>query len=158
MVDADNDYFPLSDDSHWTDDAAKSSVACSEACKTNALCATYRYTNGQDTPKCQLLLEVETGSQVIGFKADQGADYALYKVPETLIVGVLLEDAGSSTPQHCMAACTASGKCEMVSMVAFNLPETVGPCKLYGSQLEPEWTGMYHIQGNRLYSDSSIAA
>jgi hypothetical protein len=118
----------------------------------------YRFTNGQDTPKCQLMLENESGGQVIGFKADQGADYALYKVPESLTVGVLVTDAGNMTSKECMAACTGSGKCELVSMAAANLPETAGPCKLLGSQLEPEWTGMHHIQGSRLYTDSLISA
>jgi hypothetical protein len=105
-----------------------------------------------------LLLESESGSQVVGFKADQGADYALYKVPDTLTVGVSVTDAGNLTPKECMAACAASGQCEMISMVAANLPATAGPCRLFGSQLEPEWTGMYHIQGNRLYTDSMIDA
>jgi hypothetical protein len=158
MVDASTDYFPLSDDSHWTDDNAKTSVACSEACRTNALCAMYRFTDGLDTPKCQLLLEFESGSQIIGFKADQGADYALYKVPDTLTVGVLVTDAGHLTPAQCMAACGGSGRCELISVEAANLPGTAGPCKLFGSQLEPEWTGMYHIQGTRLYTDSLIDA
>jgi hypothetical protein len=158
MVDASNDYFTLSDDSLWTDDNAKTSVACSEACRMSSLCAMYRFANGQDTPRCQLLLEVESGSEVIGFKADQGADYALYKIPETLAVGVLVKDAGKLTPKECMAACAASGQCEIISMVAANLPATAGPCRLFGSQLEPEWTGMYHIQGNRLYTDSLIDA
>ncbi|WIA13594.1 hypothetical protein OEZ85_007160 [Tetradesmus obliquus] len=158
MVDADNDYFPLSDDSHWTDDGSKNSVACSESCRTNTLCAMYRFTNGQGSPKCQLLLEVDSGSRIIAFKADRGADYALYKVSETLTVGVQVSDAGSVTPKACMAACTSSGACELVSMAAANLPDTAGPCVLYGSQLEPEWTGMYHIQGSRLYTDSLISA
>ncbi|WIA33742.1 hypothetical protein OEZ86_006857 [Tetradesmus obliquus] len=158
MVDADNDYFPLSDDSHWTDDGSKNSVACSESCRTNTLCAMYRFTNGQGSPKCQLLLEVDSGSRIIAFKADRGADYALYKVPETLTVGVQVSDVGSVTPKACMAACTSSGACELVSMAAANLPDTAGPCVLYGSQLEPEWTGMYHIQGSRLYTDSLISA
>jgi hypothetical protein len=52
MVDASNDYFPLSDDSHWTDDNAKTSFACSEACRLSSLCVMYRFTNGQDSPQC----------------------------------------------------------------------------------------------------------
>lgn len=91
---------------------------------------------------------------MVGFKAGGGSDYVLYRVPAGLEVGNLISDAGVKTPKECMASCSEIGPCEVVSMLAANLESAAaGPCKLYGSVLDADWVGMYHVTGERLYSD-----
>jgi hypothetical protein len=158
LVDADKDVFHLSNEAAWTDDDASTSLQCQTKCRTNGGCILFRFSTDQSHPKCQLLLESADGIQAIGFKAGASAqDFAVYKVPEDLTVGVLLSDVGEKTPAECMAACTSAPGCELVSMPAASLPSSAGACKLFGSELSTDWIGMYHIQGNRLHADSLIS-
>lgn len=153
MAHVDNDYRPLSDDQQWTADTATTAGGCEDSCQSNPLCALYRFSD-TNTPRCQLLLETAGGEMVVGFKAGKGMDYALYKVPAGLEIGQLVSNLGTKTPHECMSACTSAGDCELVSMIVANLPGTPGPCKLYGSVYDADYTGGgYHMQGNRLYTD-----
>lgn len=159
MVDADADYFPLSDDSKWQDlVSATSSSDCQHTCDDNTACIMYRYSTNPADNKCQLLLEDPAGGQVIGLKAAGGMDYVLYRVDSELTVGALLGDVGAKTPEECLKSChagTASG-CELVSLSAASLPDQPGPCVLYKSVMDADWIGMHHVQGNKLFLDGIV--
>ncbi|WIA42282.1 hypothetical protein OEZ86_008296 [Tetradesmus obliquus] len=157
MVDADNDYFPLSDETKWMPQAGvESGMVCNRACDDSAACILYRFSsNVNGPPACQLLLEDPAGQQLIGLKAGGGMDYVMYTIDENLAVGVLLAEHADKTPEQCMAACATNG-CELVSMALPNMPDAPGPCKLYKSVSDADWVGMHHVQGNKLFSDGFV--
>jgi hypothetical protein len=159
LNDADKDVFHLSNESAWTHDEASSSLQCQSNCRTNSQCILFRWRLEQRPERCHLLLETADGSQALGFKAGANAqDYAFYKVPEDLVLGVTISDEGEKTPAECMAACKTAPGCEFLSMPAASLPSSAGSCKLHGSELSSDYIGMYHIQGDRLHADSLITA
>ncbi|WIA40625.1 hypothetical protein OEZ86_013961 [Tetradesmus obliquus] len=155
LVDSDNDYFPLSNDSAWDDhDGVDSALDCGQLCISDSTCVMYRYSTDVHLRKCQLLLEVPDGGQAIALKADSaGTGYAVYRVDASLKVGVRLSDEGSKTPEECMKACSGANACELGAMDAAALPDSAGPCVLYGSTLDSDWVGMYHVHGSKLFSD-----
>jgi hypothetical protein len=155
LVDSDKDFFPLSDDSKWVDhDGVESTLECQYICNNDSSCAMFRYSTDPHARKCQLLLEVADGGQAIALKADTaGTGYGIYRVDAGLKVGVMLSDEGSKTPGECLKVCSSLNTCELASMDAVALPSSAGPCVLYGSQLDSDWVGMYHIQGSKLYAD-----
>eukprot|EP00882_Tetradesmus_deserticola_P003863 GHRQ01004087.1.p1 GENE.GHRQ01004087.1~~GHRQ01004087.1.p1 ORF type:complete len:520 (+),score=107.65 GHRQ01004087.1:1239-2798(+) len=157
MVDADKDYFSLSDGSKWTVQAGVASgLACRSACDANTACVLYRFSsNINGSPACQLLLEDPAGQQVIGLKAGGGMDYVMYTVDEDLIVGEPLQQHASKTPEECMVACAKNG-CELVSLALPNMPDSPGSCKLYMSAQDADWVGMHHVQGSKLFSDGFV--
>jgi hypothetical protein len=155
LDDSDKDYFPLSDDSKWDNhNNVENALECQFLCNNDSNCAMFRYSTDPHARKCQLLLAVPEGGQAIALKADNaGTGYAIYRVDTGLKVGVLLSDEGSRTPEECLKACSSNNVCELASMDAAALPSSAGPCVLYGSTLDSDWVGMYHIQGNRLFAD-----
>ncbi|KAF6264075.1 hypothetical protein COO60DRAFT_270687 [Scenedesmus sp. NREL 46B-D3] len=157
MVAADNDFFPLSDDSRWILQAdVGSALACRNACDDNAACVLYRFSSNVDgLPACQLLLEDAAGQQVVGLKAGGGMDFVMYTLDEDLVVGELLQEHASKTPEECMAACATNG-CELVSLALPNMPDSPGLCKLYRSAQDGDWVGMHHVQGSKLFSDGFV--
>lgn len=155
LVDSDNDYFPLSNDSAWDNhDGVDSALDCGMLCVSDSACVMYRYSTDVLLRKCQLLLEAPDGGQAIALKADSaGTGYAVYRVDANLKVGVRLSDEGSKTPEECMKACSGTNACEMAAIDAAALPGSAGPCVLYGSTLDSDWVGMYHVHGSKLFAD-----
>ncbi|WIA20328.1 hypothetical protein OEZ85_006160 [Tetradesmus obliquus] len=155
LVDSDNDYFPLSNDSAWDNhDGVDSALDCGMLCVSDSACVMYRYSTDVLLRKCQLLLEAPDGGQAIALKADSaGTGYAVYRVDANLKVGVRLSDEGSKTPEECMKACSGTNACELAALDAAALPGSAGPCVLYGSTLDSDWVGMYHVHGSKLFAD-----
>jgi len=144
------DYFTLSDDTTWATEAGPTSpTACELACQGDATCLQYRFSIDPATPTCQLLRESPAGTQQVGFKLGGGVDYAVYRLQDTLFFGRQLGSLYVQPNQAaCIAQCNGNTDCE-----AFSFIEASGDCKMITSDLDPEWRGKFHVQGNRLISD-----
>eukprot|EP00775_Hariotina_reticulata_P003781 gene3781-4040_t len=86
-MDAPNrDIFHLADDSLWEDDTSSSFSSCQATCRFDESCMQMRFSEG--TGSCQLLKETPSGTQLVGFKASFGVDYAFYNLDESTVIGV----------------------------------------------------------------------
>jgi len=142
------DIFHLGDDSLWEDDLSAGSFgSCQATCRFDESCMQMRYSEA--TGSCQLLKEDPSGSQLVGFKAARGGDYAFYTLAETTVIGVQVDSVRTGlTQKQCMDTCSRLGNCEAVSFVTAS-----GTCKLLTSELDSDWSGMVHFSGSKLYSD-----
>lgn len=149
------DVFRLSNDSYWQTLPVTTSGACSYDCAGNSSCIMYRF-GGPTGSECQVLYEDRSASPAnqLGFKLPPyGMDYALYAVPAGLTAGKLLSDEGDVTLQQCIQRCTWLGACEVIS---FPRDAETGSCKLFGSEMDVDYTSMWHVEGTALYSDRQV--
>jgi hypothetical protein len=168
MVSPEKDYAFLNDDNYWIRDdnpGSTTELNCQAACAANAACLMARFGTsapGDDAQKCDLLLETPAGEKAVAIKAggDVGTDFAVYTVPAALVVGVEVTDLSSSnlTAEKCLGACRTRAQCELVTFDAAQLQNVnaTGPCVLFRSDFDTEWNSIFHIQGNKLFSDLGL--
>lgn len=168
MVTPNKDYVFLNDDSYWTRDNTLGSTTelnCHAACAANPACLMARFgtsATGDDAQKCDLLLETPTGEKAVALKTDgeMGTEFAVYTVPAALVIGVEMTDVPSSnfTAEQCLGACRTSAQCELATFDAAQLQNVnaTGPCALFRSDFDTEWNSIFHIQGNKLFSDLGL--
>jgi hypothetical protein len=148
LVDANADVFALSDESAWTNDSASSGVECGAACTASDSCVMYRFTTDGVTNKCQLFTEdVTNGDQKLGFKVGQGDDYVIYTILGTQSVGSVYQTLSGKSLAQCLTECNADNQCELFML------SSAGSCRLSRSELEQDFTSMFSVKGNHLYSD-----
>jgi hypothetical protein len=148
LVDANADVFALSDESAWESNSASSGVDCGAACTASQSCVMYRFTTDGVTNKCQLFMEDTTnGDQKLGFKVGQGDDFVIYTILGTQSVGAVYQTVGGMDLARCVTECNADNSCELF------LLSSTGDCKLSRSEFEQDYTSMFSVKGNHLYSD-----
>jgi len=150
LIDAIKDIF---DGSAYEAPTAVDATACATACKDDATCIAFKHTTGA----CSLAKINTTATSAMAFKINGGVDYAVYPVDGTL--GASLGAASSKTWAECAAACSSNGACEAVSYpVSAGVPATgSNSCELFTSELAADYTGMFAVRGNKLYSDLTLA-
>lgn len=152
----------LSNTSLWADLAggSASEEACMSRCEAEERCIVYRFREASPAA-CQGYSAVPAttpGAAALGFKAYGGggsvANYAIYYVPLSVQIGTQLQNIGSvPDAAACSAACTASGECLLVRVVASNGQLS---CTTYGGSLDADWVGGYKVVGGALAANTGI--
>lgn len=149
LVDADADVFALGDESAWQNNSADSGAGCGAACTASSSCVMYRFTPTPDVQnKCQLFKEDATnGDQKLGFKAGQGGDFVIYTILGSQSLGTVHRTFSGQSLAQCLAACSWDNQCELFML------SPAGECRLSHSELDSDFTSMFSVKGDHLYSD-----
>jgi len=138
LADPTRDYFTLSDDSKYV--AAGSGAACQAACIGDDTCVALKIST--DGASCFKLSEDAAGTATVSFKVNSGVAFVRYKLPAGLKVGKEIGTDAATTVAGCEAACKSISDCEGIVLD--------GTCSLISSELDPDFTGFYHVSGAKL--------
>lgn len=151
-MDARNDVWNLADESAWTDDtSAQTGATCGADCTASSSCVMYRWALQGTDRTCQLFYEDTTyGDKLLGFKVGQGDDYVTYRILDSQSVGVVISTLNGLDEAACLAACNQNARCEVYML------SIAGVCQLAESELDVDYTSMFSVKGDHLYSDRQL--
>jgi hypothetical protein len=108
----------------------------------------YRYTTDETTNHCQLFSEdVTNGDQKLGFKVDNSDDFVIYTILGAQSVGSVYQTLSDLSLAQCLNVCGTDNQCELFML------SSAGECRLSRSEFEQDYTSMFSVKGNHLYSD-----